>query len=157
MWNVGWIVDGASPTWDIGPLPRVMMDIQNTIHYPLNESDADSQWNSMIPSNGGIIHLGPNREPFMLSMFHQLRCLDIIRRAYIEGRETKTSASHHCLNYIRQMVLCRGDLRLERVVDPYGEHAVQFRDAYTCLDWTVVYTMVQKHEQSLHDFQLPYA
>ena len=131
------------------------MDVHDTVHYPLNGSDADSQWNAMIPTDGGIIHLGPNKEPFMLSMFHQLRCLDIIRRAYMEGSrggDASTPISRHCLNYIRQMVLCRGDLRLQRVVDPYGEHAVQFRDTQTCLDWRVVYAMVQDNEQNHSGF-----
>ena len=135
------------------------MDVHDTIiHYALNGSNADSQWNAMIPANGGIVHLGPNKEPFMLSMFHQLRCLDIIRRAYMEGSQggdAHTSVSHHCLNYIRQMVLCRGDLRLQRVVDPYGEHAVQFRDTQTCLDWRVVYSMVQENERSHRGFRAP--
>ncbi|KAF8900193.1 hypothetical protein CPB85DRAFT_1326159 [Mucidula mucida] len=123
------------------------MHVQNTVHYQLNGSLAEAQWSSLIPEGGGIVRLGPNREPFMLSMYHQLRCLDLIRKAYIHGANGDRSfdaAAGHCLNYIRQMVFCRGDLRLERVVDPNGPHAVQVRETTTCQDWTAVYNKVHE-------------
>ncbi|KAF7329184.1 hypothetical protein MKEN_00179000 [Mycena kentingensis (nom. inval.)] len=135
---------GASPVWDL-PLPPVLMDVHNTNNYGLNGTVADAQWASLLPSNDGILQFGDRQ--FMLSMVHQLRCLDIIRRDYVAGwqgtRRTPNGETSeqtlHCLNYIRQMVLCRGDRRLECVVDPFGEHAVQVRGAQKCLDWTKVF------------------
>ncbi|KAJ7214265.1 hypothetical protein C8J57DRAFT_1096591 [Mycena rebaudengoi] len=122
------------------------MDVHNTQNYNLNGSQADAQWAALIPPSGGLIRLGPQNELFMVSMYHQLKCLDIIRRDYVEGSMGKVWVSpqtRHCLNYIRQMVLCRGDKRLERVVDPFGEHAVQVRGKQTCRDWTMVYDRSQ--------------
>ncbi|KAJ7493679.1 hypothetical protein FB451DRAFT_1215114 [Mycena latifolia] len=133
---------GASPTWDLGTLNEVLMDVHNTENYQLNGSQADVQWEALIPSNGGLVRLGPQNELFMVSMYHQLKCLDIIRRDYVEGSKGKNGTeplTRHCLNYLRQMVLCRGDRRLECVVDPFGEHAVQVRGTQTCRDWTQVY------------------
>lgn len=43
-----------------------------------------------------------------------------------------------------QMILCRGDRRLERVVDPFGPHAVQVRETTTCRDWASVHAQVTK-------------
>ncbi|KAJ7132441.1 hypothetical protein C8R44DRAFT_774058 [Mycena epipterygia] len=131
-------------------LPPVLMDVHNTANYELNGSLADAQWAALFPAQGGVICLGPEREPFMLSMFHQLRCLDVIRRDYVAGSmdagKGTSAATRHCLNYIRQMILCRGDRRLEAVVDPYGAHAVQVRGTQTCRDWSAVYDFVREHE-----------
>ncbi|KAJ7153216.1 hypothetical protein C8R46DRAFT_1119773 [Mycena filopes] len=123
------------------------MDVHNSANYPLNGSHADVQWAALVP-HGGLVHLGPQRELFMVSMYHQLRCLDIIRRDYGEGSMGKPETSavtRHCLNYIRQMVLCRGDKRLECVVDPFGEHAVQVRGTQTCRDWTKIYDLTNSN------------
>jgi hypothetical protein len=142
--------EGLSPTWDAGPLDTVLMTVHNTINYQLNGTRADAQWAAMMPPGEGLVHLGPNKEPFMVSMFHQLRCLNIIRQAYeagSHGNKEMDAIGFHCLNYIRQMVLCRGDRRMERVVDPYGAHAVQVRDTQTCKDWRAVYSMVENNDK----------
>lgn len=104
--------------WDIGPLDTVLMHVQNTVNYQLNGSLADVQWASLIPDGGGIVHLGEGRYPFMLSIYHQLRCLDLIRQAYTEGAsDTSLPVSPtavHCLNYLRMStarLLCKMILR----------------------------------------------
>ncbi|KAL1940037.1 hypothetical protein VTO73DRAFT_9372 [Trametes versicolor] len=131
---------GASPVWDVGRLPDVSMYFEPTVHYRLNSTDADAEWAALIPPNGGIVHVGPERQPFILSVFHQLRCLDILRRAYVSPAEEGPDAvAVHCLNYIRQMVLCRRDTILEPVVDIGSAHAVQAWRTLTCKDWRKVY------------------
>ncbi|KAJ7662327.1 hypothetical protein B0H17DRAFT_991779 [Mycena rosella] len=141
---------GVSPKLNVGPLNEVLMDVHNTVSYELNGTQADAQWAALIPAYGGIVRLGPERTPFMLSMYHQLRCLDVLRRDYVAGSMGKPNtspATRHCLNYIRQMVLCRGDRRLESVIDPYGQHAVQVRGTQTCRDWSQVYDFVSNNEE----------
>lgn len=139
-------LEGEIPTLDFGTLREVLMDVHNTEHYQLNGSQADAQWEALIPANGGLVRLGPHNELFMVSMYHQLKCLDIIRRHYVEGSMGKAGTppvTRHCLNYLRQMVLCRGDRRLECVVDLDGDHIVQVRGTQTCRDWTHVYERLQ--------------
>lgn len=74
-------------------------------------------------------------------MFHQLHCLDKLRRAVVEEPPSEWERWHtqHCLNYIRQMLLCAASNKLEPVknvteglkVDGLGlEH--------TCRDWSVL-------------------
>ncbi|KAF7347012.1 hypothetical protein MVEN_01454300 [Mycena venus] len=143
--------DGLSPTWDIGKLEDVFIDIHNTgINYQLNGSRADEQWSALIPAGGGLVQLG--QETFTISMYHQLKCLDIIRREYVAGSMGKpetSAAARHCLNYIRQMILCRGDRHLERVVDPEGAHAVQVRGRKTCKNWMRVYEKAHENEMQV--------
>lgn len=120
------------------------------MNYQLNTSSAKAQWASMIPKHRGIVHVGPDRQPFMLSMFHQLECLDILRRMYAEKHGgALDGVGRHCLNYLRQTVLCRADLQLEPVIDPDGPHAVDMHGERTCFDWRQVYARVEENERAV--------
>ncbi|KAH9058109.1 hypothetical protein EDB87DRAFT_1744281 [Lactarius vividus] len=80
--------------WDIGVLLPVLMNIEPTKHY-----SALRRW------------------PFSISLFHQLRCLDVIRHDIIEALpQEESELSRHCLNYMRQMALCRTDLAVDPVL-----------------------------------------
>ncbi|KAF4604680.1 hypothetical protein EYR40_003458 [Pleurotus pulmonarius] len=129
---------GLSPVWDVGALPSVSMFVENSRHYGLDSPDANEEWAALFPSEDGVVHIGPEKTPFLPAIFHQLKCLDLIRRAYLTEGAYDTLA-RHCLNYLRQSLLCRPDLRLEPVVDPFGPHAVQPYGRRTCQDWRVVY------------------
>ncbi|PIL37559.1 hypothetical protein GSI_01253 [Ganoderma sinense ZZ0214-1] len=142
VYNARSIYENTSPQWDLGELPPKLMYFEPTVHYELNTTAADAEWVALFPYDG-IVRIGEDREPYTISMFHQLRCLDVIRRAYIarEGLtpEGPSAVSLHCLQYLRQMILCRRDLRLEPVIDTEGPHAVQPWGTMTCKDWTAVY------------------
>ncbi|KAF7366911.1 hypothetical protein MSAN_00949800 [Mycena sanguinolenta] len=89
----------------------------------------------------------------MLSIFHQLKCLDIIRKDYLAGmagaRTIPSGATQHCINYLRQMVLCRSNKQLLRVVDIYSNHSIPPRGIVrTCRDWTGVYQRVAEMQES---------
>jgi hypothetical protein len=138
----------TSPVWDLGPLNLVKMAMEDTANLQLKGSTAAAQWASLIPKNGGIVRVGPDRTPYMLSMFHQLKCLDILRRMYAEEHGGSLDAiGRHCLNYLRQTLLCRADLRLESVQDPDGPHAVDMWGDMTCTDWRQVYAHVEENER----------
>lgn len=76
-------------------------------------------------------------------MFHQLRCLAVIRERII-NLPTDTAILeaapdlllHHCINYIRQMVLCRADVTLEQAYTP--PTGVK-NNAQICNNWERVY------------------
>lgn len=136
------------------------MNIEPTKHYQLSGHDADAEWAALAPHNG-IIHLGPHRQPYSISLFHQLRCLDIIRRDIIveseslpPGEDTTSSSklSRHCLNYMRQMVLCRADLALDPVLGRGLEARVR-PDTNQCVDWRRVYEELEKNQREYGDAQ----
>ncbi|EDR06667.1 uncharacterized protein LACBIDRAFT_299713 [Laccaria bicolor S238N-H82] len=130
--------------WDILPLENVQITIENSVHFALDSPLGGLEWNSTLPSGGGFLYLGENLEQFSISTFHQLRCLDIVRQGLVkfrnEGRRrTPNALVHHCMNYLRQMILCRSDLRLE-----HGRHllrgiAVSDVTHSTCKDWGPVF------------------
>jgi len=85
---------------------------------------SDSDWASLFPTDGGRIPSpsNPDKE-VMLSMHHQLHCLNIIRIAYL-GLHTAPSTmppvdyadADMCLEQLRQQIMCNSDLTLEPTV-----------------------------------------
>jgi hypothetical protein len=71
-------------------------------------------------------------------MFHQLRCLNVIRSAVAGDSSISQEHQTHCLNYLRQMVLCRGSTFTESIRGPVEDREV-VRESYTCRDWEAVY------------------
>ncbi|KAH9956016.1 hypothetical protein BC827DRAFT_1271217 [Russula dissimulans] len=133
-------------TWDIGLLPPIRMNIEPTKHYQLSGPSADAEWAALAPNNG-ILHLGPRRRPYSISLFHQLRCLDIIRRDLVESLALEDSKlSRHCINYMRQMVLCRADLAVDAVLGRELEPRVR-ADTNQCVDWRRVYKELEKNQR----------
>ena len=54
--------------------------------------------------------------------------------------------SRHCLNYMRQMVLCRADLALDPVLGRGTEARVR-PDTNQCVDWRRVYQELEKNRR----------
>ena len=122
------------------------MNIEPTKHYQLSGHDADAEWAALAPNNG-IIHLGSQRRPYSISLFHQLRCLDIIRRDIVGSLPPEGSKlSRHCLNYMRQMVLCRADLAVDPVLGREFKADVR-AETNQCVDWRRVYQELEKNQQ----------
>lgn len=74
-------------------------------------------------------------------MFHQLRCLDVIRKRIINplahiSEAVPDELLHHCINYIRQMALCRVDVTLEQT---YAPPTGVKNNAQICNNWERVY------------------
>ena len=122
------------------------MNIEPTKHYQLSGYNADAEWAALAPNNG-ILYLGPHRQPFSISLFHQLRCLDIIRRDVAETLPQEESRlSRHCLNYMRQMVLCRTDLAVDPVMGRELEAEVR-AETNQCVDWRRVYQTLEENQR----------
>ena len=101
----------------------VFMTFEDTHHYSINTTISEFEWNTTLPAEGAVVFLGPHRRPFTVSVFHQLRCLNIVRMAILQVHQGVLLGSrgdggelvNHCMNYLRQMVLCRTDTTLETV------------------------------------------
>ncbi|KAF5360892.1 hypothetical protein D9756_004516 [Leucocoprinus leucothites] len=141
--------------WPFEPLDNVHLSQENTVHYAFNTELGEAEWNATLPSGGSLLHLGPTYRPFTLGMFHEIRCLNIIRKTladyYADESEDAQIRSpqlaHHCMNFIRQMVLCRANLRLEPVRAAKGNHVTAWEVTHTCQDWTAVYSAAERNYQ----------
>lgn len=112
------------------------MNIEDTIHYGITEPEADAEWAELVP-NGGLVQA--NNETYTITLFHQLHCLNIIRQA-IRDRATSRPGvlEKHCLDYLRQTLLCRGDVHIEIAGGPVS-HTQLIQDSFVCNDWESVY------------------
>jgi hypothetical protein len=138
--------DYPASQWPLS-LDTVQLTFENTIHYGFDTELGDAEWNKTLPSGGAVLHLGPDFRPYTLGVFHEIRCLNIIRKALVDyyadesanARIRDPKKVHHCMNYLRQMVLCRADLKLEWVRAPRGNHVTVWEVTHTCKDWTAIY------------------
>ncbi len=74
-------------------------------------------------------------------MYHQMHCLVAIQDGI---REHKVDSHvHHCLNYMREMILCDANPTLERAVEEFGTKAIDSRTERVCRDWTKVYELAE--------------
>ena len=120
------------------PVSAFITPAADVRHYGVAEPEADDEWNALTPNNG-IIYLGAGKRPFSLAMFHQLRCLDIIRKS-IRDRTSKepSELDGHCLNYLRQMVLCSSRTEVDPVAGSNGNQPIY--SMRTCNNWSAVYS-----------------
>ena len=132
-------------TWPPKQLPSVRVIAQS--FYRL-QVDNDAEWEVFIPGEG-LIHLGEQKKPFMISMMHELRCLDLIRREILrsaglrEEVEVSREVIRHCVNYLRQTTLCRADTSLEMLIgDPPNAYPL----TQVCKDWETVYEEIAKNQ-----------
>ncbi|KAG1793515.1 uncharacterized protein HD556DRAFT_510485 [Suillus plorans] len=127
----------------------VLMAFEDSVHYQINTEDGRAEWASLTPGNG-LVYLGeqPGR-PFSISMFHQLRCLDIIREDIV-GADSNAALSRHCLNYLRQMIMCRSDAQLENILLASKEDSLQpffvRPGTYVCNNWNSVLEEVKRNQ-----------
>lgn len=131
--------DDYPRVWDIALGDPVVMPFEPSRHYSLDTYDGFADWEAMVPE-GGLIYLGKKRRPFSISMFHQLRCLGVVRNSImnhsISGIERPPyQLLHHCANYLRQMVLCRADITLEQTFSA----PTKIKNAQICNNWERVY------------------
>ncbi|KAG1735293.1 uncharacterized protein EDB91DRAFT_1007658, partial [Suillus paluster] len=83
---------------------------------------------------------------FGVSMFHQIHCLQMIRKALINGSRCH---SGHCLNFLRQAVLCNADTTLDPFfVDPDGTMTGTDGLGMTtvCRNWAQVYAYTVENQ-----------
>lgn len=129
------------------PLRTALLSHEDSFHYALDTELGIAAWNATLPRGGAVLRLGPGHRSFTLSMFHQLRCLNIIRDTLADLYHDRSAGmgpkrarmAEHCMNYLRQTVSCRADLRLETVRAPSGGQVTASDITHTCKDWTAVY------------------
>ena len=126
---------------------EVVLEMDSWTRYTLRSG---AQWAALFP-DGGVIHLGPSHKPYTVSMMHQLRCLDVLRDQFTRPvRDRDVEPTRHCLNYLRQMVTCRGDLQFDPYQYAHKINAVHPHAIRRCKDWRVVYERVWGNQREYH-------
>ncbi|KXS94509.1 hypothetical protein AC578_8332 [Pseudocercospora eumusae] len=99
-------------------------DFQPDWRFSLLDAEADQDWENLTEPNGGVIWkvVPEAQHPLIhgVGMFHQLHCLRAIRSVLKDLMDAQkrqhTDIGHavHCLDYLRQAVLCYADDTEER-------------------------------------------
>jgi len=129
-------------------LPIELDDVEMTFHesirYPIGGPHADPEWDSLTTPSGGYFRFGPEQRSYFLTMYHEMHCLNMFQMAITMPLDEMDNPDHftHCLNYVRQAILCSSDTTLEPLdlnelenLDWPDEFPVFTR---TCKDWTQV-------------------
>ncbi|KAF6815392.1 hypothetical protein CMUS01_12454 [Colletotrichum musicola] len=106
-----------------------------------------SQWRSLLPVGAGWKQT--NDDPFFTtSMTHQLHCIFMIGEIYsaittnTSGRLPSDHVTHffHCIDYLRQSVMCSGDMAMEPHVitdtDDNGPGDGSWNGQHVCKDYS---------------------
>ena len=133
--------------WPIPPLETVYLAHEDSHHYAVETDLGIAEWNATLPRGGATLYLGDDFRPFTLGLFHQLRCLNIVREVLVDifnnpspdAKFDRFDMIHHCMNYLRQSVICRGSVRLESVRAYIDSHLTVWDVTHTCKDWSAVY------------------
>ncbi|TFK54254.1 hypothetical protein OE88DRAFT_1654825 [Heliocybe sulcata] len=146
--RTGYVGSDYPPELPIRPLPLVEMQLQESVQFALVGPGADEAWQTLTtyPPGKGWVRLGPNRRLFAVVMFHELHCLRMIQRAFVNKNDTEAGPHHvqHCLNYLRQHFLCEavGDLEEGDFMERDYERE-RMGSALMCEDWTKVYEFAE--------------
>lgn len=129
------------------------MLIGSTAHYRINNSDTEDEYRSLLPSGGYLVHL-PNKngnlEEYTVTLFHQLKCLDIIRQEYLnDASQPVSSLTRHCMNYLRQSLLCNLNTGLENAKNSAATASRSYNAL--CFDWTKVYAEAERNSERRHE------
>ena len=139
--------------WPLPPLADARLFHEDSVHYALDTPTGKAAWKATLPRGGAVVHLGPDARPFTVSMFHQLRCLDILRELLVDlywdespgAQVARPELAAHCMNYLRQTVMCRADMRLEHVRSENDSKVTVSEVTHVCKDWTAVYDAAESN------------
>lgn len=129
-------------------VPDVGMSLDGSgDHFSLFD---DEEWGTQFPADG-FTDLGPSQRPFVIAMFHQMHCLDVIRVGFVTNRTGSAHHITHCLRYLRQTVLCKADTTLEETLFKRAAVGNEWRAGsngvgmvHRCRDWTAVFKYLRE-------------
>lgn len=132
-------------TWAVPPPERVTIHIiPASVHFDMGTP----AWDNLLPSGGHTIHLDEpdgSVSTHTVAMFHQLRCIEILHRAYYnEGSHHTEELPQHCLNYLRETFSCHMDMRLE----PQGSSFTHNGFESLCYDWDGLFDEAERNHHA---------
>ncbi|KAG6108528.1 hypothetical protein E4U31_007661 [Claviceps sp. LM219 group G6] len=90
-------------------------------------------------------------EGFSVAVMHQIHCVAILKHSFMLYRQDAMSEDielehiDHCVEYLRQTLICHGDLTLERPsMQTYPQGATGWGEMHQCRDWDQLISVVKK-------------
>jgi hypothetical protein len=136
-----------------GDLPQVAMTMEESRHYGISDADALEEWASNSAAGFGYVRLGEDYRAFALAMFHEMHCLRNFRYSIAELNDDMEHMVH-CLNYLRQFILCTPSLTLEPPDVLTRDFEMERVGAtHVCPNWVVIYDELTDNWRKWHRVQ----
>ncbi|KIJ53316.1 hypothetical protein M422DRAFT_775895 [Sphaerobolus stellatus SS14] len=122
----------------------VQMVLEESIHYSLEDPEADKEWLYNSPHGAGSYPaVAHGYDSIFIALFHQLHCLRLFRSDMVK-KEGHLGHSQHCLNYLREAILCEADTTLEPG-NFMTSNAIRDQNGIikVCRDWRILYEEMQ--------------
>ncbi|KAI0316435.1 hypothetical protein OF83DRAFT_246913 [Amylostereum chailletii] len=121
-------------------LPLIQTSFEESVHFSIDDPNAPQEWLQMSPLGSGGVVLGPNSRVFVVTAFHEAHCVRIFYDAYVKPNPNWAHLQH-CVNYLRQLSLCRADQTVERGDFTRRNFTEERRAMETrvCRDWDAIY------------------
>ncbi|KAF9002066.1 hypothetical protein BDQ17DRAFT_1306533 [Cyathus striatus] len=134
----------------------VALQVFDTTYYGLDK-EGDYDWARLFPRGRHTVRLHDDtgitmqhddydqaESEYSVTLFHELKCLELYRIEYIKHPGPSNSPLiAHCLNYLRQQVLCHINIKLESVKNAKAQSGRQYTTV--CRDWTKVYDAMERN------------
>ncbi|KAF9479332.1 hypothetical protein BDN70DRAFT_984122, partial [Pholiota conissans] len=114
----------------------VFLQVEESVHFNYSTKEASKEWAQGPPSGSGAFVLPEDHRAVFIATFHQYHCIETFAKELVDTNKTHWDHLRHCLNFLRQIILCRPDLTLEE-----GDFAERdfTRDRlgaiHTCRNW----------------------
>ncbi|KAI0016086.1 hypothetical protein F4780DRAFT_713451 [Xylariomycetidae sp. FL0641] len=145
-------------------VPVPVMFLEDHAYGGSPSPSSNAAWESLIPEGRGFVQLhgdaSGSEGRYCVSVFHQLHCLDMLRRGYYaaagstgaadtEQHSHTTQSAHmqHCFDYIRQALMCAADPTLEERNDTIGG-VRGWGTTHQCRDFDALKEWTSKHRYS---------
>ncbi|KAK2591373.1 hypothetical protein QQS21_010933 [Conoideocrella luteorostrata] len=91
-------------------------------------------------------------EGFSVAVMHQLHCIAVVKHSFMVYRrnemgnhDVKIEHIDHCVEYLRQAIICHGDLTLERPeTQTYPQGTTGWGNVHQCRDWDQLISVLRK-------------
>ncbi|VDB90023.1 unnamed protein product [Peniophora sp. CBMAI 1063] len=100
---------------EVDQRPLVKVGFEETVHFHWDNSTSAREYFQMIPFGSVGQRHGKQNRAFATAVFHMEHCYRIFHSVYVSDDIPGIQWEHinHCVNYLRQQILCTADLTPE--------------------------------------------
>ncbi|KAI0258958.1 hypothetical protein BC834DRAFT_668218 [Gloeopeniophorella convolvens] len=160
----GWIGGDYPLFYPMDALGPASMTLHETVHFSLNASDplAAAEWDTTRrhPKGSGFSRFGPEQRVMIPTFFHQLHCLHVISTTFVAQGHLYATEDHfrHCLNYLRQTLLCGAlDTLEEGDFMSRNYETDRIGDTFVCEDWGALYETMDRNTEEWLEWKAKWA
>lgn len=93
---------------------QIRMQVEETVHYRHPNNGVSKEWFFANPQGAGSFRPATDAPTLFVTMLHQHHCVETFGEQLTRtNRTTDWGHLQHCMNFLRELSMCRPDLTLE--------------------------------------------